>query len=202
MTLPTPLIPMPTLNPNATPFDQIFGLAHIDAQSSRKGGDVLQFHHRFTFAHVKLAALERYFEFEATAGGRATTVVVATVVVATVVVAMHQCLQHLLRHRPTRQDGVRPRKRTVSVNGSINREKKEKHKKTKRLTRTTLGGRTPLVPPATGSSNFDQTPLPLFRRRSTCVARPVGRMEEWKNGQRGKRQEARGGKRHHKKRII
>jgi len=111
MTLPTPLIPMPTLNPNATPFDQIFGLAHIDAQSSRKGGDVLQFHHRLTFAHVVLAALERYFEFEAAAGGRATTVVVATVVVATVVVAMHQCLQHLLRHRPTRQDGVRPRKR-------------------------------------------------------------------------------------------
>ena len=124
MTLPTPLIPMPTLNPNATPFDQIFGLAHIDAQSSRKGGDVLQFHHRFTFAHVVLAALERYFEFEAAAGGRATTVVVATVVVA-----MHQCLQHLLRHRPTRQDGVRPRKRTVSVNRSINREKKKNTKK-------------------------------------------------------------------------
>ena len=101
MTLPTP---PPTLNPNATTFDQIFGLAHIDPQPSRKGGDVLQFHHRLTVAHVVLAALERYFEFEAAAGGGATTVVVVVVAV----VAMHQCLQHLLCHRPTRQDGVRP----------------------------------------------------------------------------------------------
>jgi hypothetical protein len=45
-----------------------------------------------------------------------------------------------------------------------------------------------LVPPATGSSNFDRTPLPLFRRRSTYVARPV-----WKNGKikREKRNEKR-----------
>ena len=87
----------PTLNPDATTFDQIFGLPHVDAQSSSEGGNVLQFHHRLTFAHVVLAALERYFEFEAAAGGGATTVVVAVVVVA-----MHQCLQHLLRHRPAR----------------------------------------------------------------------------------------------------